>query len=70
MKAVLDEVRGSLDLAPLNAFVHRWWISACDSARDPRGGGRCTAGPNRCWPEDDAPRASHGAKSSPLVEAT
>ncbi|WP_342666900.1 DUF6247 family protein [Streptosporangium amethystogenes] len=21
----------------MNAFVHRWWISACDSARDPEG---------------------------------
>ncbi|WP_433217662.1 DUF6247 family protein [Microtetraspora malaysiensis] len=37
LKAVLDEVRVSLDLAALNTFVHRWWISACDSARDPEG---------------------------------
>jgi hypothetical protein len=37
LKAVLDEVRVNLDLAPLNDFVHRWWISACDSARDPEG---------------------------------
>lgn len=37
LKAVLDEVRVSLDLGALNDFVHRWWISACDSARDPDG---------------------------------
>jgi Family of unknown function (DUF6247) len=37
LKAVLDEVRVSLDLGALNAFVHRWWISACDSAHDPEG---------------------------------
>ncbi|OPG10432.1 DUF6247 family protein [Microbispora sp. GKU 823] len=37
LKAVLGEVRGSLDLGALNAFVHRWWISACDSVRDPEG---------------------------------
>jgi uncharacterized protein DUF6247 len=37
LKAVLDEVRVSLDLGALNDFVHRWWISACDSTRDPEG---------------------------------
>ncbi|GAA2886140.1 hypothetical protein GCM10010517_49820 [Streptosporangium fragile] len=37
LKAVLDEVRVSLDLSVLNAFVHRWWISACDSMKDPEG---------------------------------
>jgi hypothetical protein len=37
LKTVLDEVRVSLDLAVLNDFVHRWWISACDSAQDPEG---------------------------------
>jgi hypothetical protein len=37
LKAVLDEVRVSLDLGALNTFVHRWWISACDTARDPEG---------------------------------
>jgi hypothetical protein len=37
LKAVLDEVRLNLDLGVLNDFVHRWWISACDSARDPEG---------------------------------
>ncbi len=37
LKAVLDEVRVSLDLGALNAFVHRWWISACDSVQDPEG---------------------------------
>jgi hypothetical protein len=37
LNAVLDEVRVSLDLGVLNDFVHRWWISACDSARDLEG---------------------------------
>ncbi|WP_245674785.1 DUF6247 family protein [Herbidospora cretacea] len=37
LKAVLDEVRVSLDLSALNNFLHRWWISACDSVRDPEG---------------------------------
>jgi hypothetical protein len=37
LKAILDEVRVNLDLGVLNDFVHRWWISACDSARDPEG---------------------------------
>lgn len=37
LRAVLDEVRVSLDLGTLNDFVHRWWISACDSVRDPEG---------------------------------
>ena len=37
LRAVLDEVRVSLDLGVLSDFVHRWWISACDSARDPDG---------------------------------
>jgi hypothetical protein len=37
LKAVLDEVRVNLDLGVLNDFVHRWWISACDSAQDAEG---------------------------------
>ncbi|MFF5262217.1 DUF6247 family protein [Actinomadura viridis] len=37
LKAVLDEVRVSLDLRALNDFVHRWWISACDSVKDHEG---------------------------------
>ncbi len=37
LKSVLDEVRVSLDLGVLNDFVHRWWISARDLARDPDG---------------------------------
>src|SRR3954451_3146237 len=37
LKAVLDEVRVNLDLGVLNDFVHRWWISACDSVRAPDG---------------------------------
>ena len=37
LKAVLDEARVNLDHGVLNDFVHRWWVSACDSARDPEG---------------------------------
>ncbi|ACY96313.1 DUF6247 family protein [Thermomonospora curvata] len=37
LKAVLGEVRVGLDLGVLDGFVHRWWISACDSVRDPEG---------------------------------
>jgi hypothetical protein len=37
LKTVLNEVRVSLDLGALNAFIHRWWISACDTAKDPEG---------------------------------
>lgn len=37
LKAVLEEVRISLDLSVLDGFIHRWWISACDSAIDPDG---------------------------------
>jgi hypothetical protein len=37
LKAVLDEVRVNLDLGVLSDIVHRWWISACDSIRDPDG---------------------------------
>ncbi|MGK5550639.1 DUF6247 family protein [Actinomadura kijaniata] len=37
LKVVLDEVRVSLDLGPLNKFVHRWWITACASAANPAG---------------------------------
>ncbi|MDR2988697.1 MAG: DUF6247 family protein [Nocardiopsaceae bacterium] len=37
LKAALDEVRANLDLHVLNDFVHRWWVSACDSVRDPEG---------------------------------
>jgi hypothetical protein len=37
LRAVLDEVKVNLDLGVLNDFVHRWWISACDSTRDPDG---------------------------------
>ncbi|WP_344583199.1 DUF6247 family protein [Nonomuraea roseoviolacea] len=33
-KAVLDEVRVSLEFGALNAFVHRWWIFACDTAKE------------------------------------
>jgi uncharacterized protein DUF6247 len=69
LKAVLDEVRVSLDLGALNDFVHRWWISACDSARDPEGRRRMharaeqvlageAAAPARPWREMLAERQS------------
>jgi hypothetical protein len=69
LKAVLDEVRVSLDLGALNHFVHRWWISACDSARDPEGRRRMharaeqvlageEAAPARPWQEVLAERQS------------
>jgi hypothetical protein len=69
LKAALDEVRVNLDLGVLNDFVHRWWISACDSARDPEGrrrmhtraeqvlGGEAAA-PTRPWREILAERES------------
>jgi hypothetical protein len=71
LKAVLDEVRVNLDLGVLNAFVHRWWISACDSARDPEGRRRMhaqaeqipTGGPvpqTRPWRKILAERESDG----------
>ncbi|WP_242675668.1 DUF6247 family protein [Streptosporangium minutum] len=43
LKAVLDEVRVSLDLGALNGSVHRWWISACDSVKDSGGRRRMCA---------------------------
>jgi hypothetical protein len=69
LKAVLDEVRVNLDLGVLNDFVHRWWISACDSARDPEGRRRMharaeqvlageAAAPTRPWREILAERES------------
>jgi hypothetical protein len=69
LKAVLDEVRVSLDLGVLNDFVHRWWISACDSARNPEGRRRMharaeqvlagdTAASSRPWREILAERLS------------
>lgn len=69
LKAVLDEVRVNLDLGVLNDFVHRWWISACDSVRDPEGrrrmhvrAGQVAAGeatpPGKPWRELLAERES------------
>ncbi|HUD38097.1 MAG TPA: DUF6247 family protein [Streptosporangiaceae bacterium] len=69
LKTVLDEVRVNLDLGVLNDFVHRWWISACDSVRDPEGrrrmharAARILAGeptpPGRSWREILAERES------------
>ncbi|REE96907.1 DUF6247 family protein [Thermomonospora umbrina] len=51
LTAVLDEVRVSLDLGVLNDFVHRWWISACDSVRDPEGRRRMHAAARRVLAE-------------------
>ena len=69
LKAVLDEVRLKLDLRVLNDFVHRWWISACDSETDPEGRRRMharaeqvlageAAAPTRPWREILAERES------------
>jgi hypothetical protein len=69
LKAVLDEVRVNLDLGVLNDFVHRWWVSACDSERDPEGRRRMharaeqvlageAAVPGRPWREIVAERQS------------
>lgn len=72
LTAVLDEVRVSLDLSALNTFVHRWWISACDSVKDPEGRRRMhtkteqvLAGegvpPGRPWRDILAERGSEGS---------
>lgn len=37
LKAILEELRVSLDLSVLTEFVHRWWITAVDATRDPEG---------------------------------
>ncbi len=55
LKAVLDEVRVSLDLGVLNAFVHRWWITACDSVRDPEGRRQMHARVERVMAGEPAP---------------
>lgn len=34
---VLAEVRETLDLTKLHAFVHTWWLIACDNVTDPEG---------------------------------
>ena len=57
LKAVLDEVRVNLDLGPLNDFVHRWWISACDSARDPEGRRRMHARAEQVLAGEPVPQA-------------
>ncbi|MEU5876278.1 DUF6247 family protein [Spirillospora sp. NPDC047279] len=56
LKAVLDEVRVSLDLAALNDFVHRWWITACDSTRDVEGRRRMHAQAARALAGEPLPR--------------
>jgi hypothetical protein len=57
LKAVLDEVRVNLDLGVLNDFVHRWWISACDSARDPEGRRRMHASADQVLAGEPIPQA-------------
>ncbi|MEV4159801.1 DUF6247 family protein [Nonomuraea dietziae] len=56
LKAVLDEVRVSLDLGALNAFVHRWWISACDSVKDPEGRRQMHARAQQVLAGEEVPR--------------
>ena len=56
LKAVLDEIRVNLDLGVLNDFVHRWWISACDSARDPEGRRRMHTRAERVMAGEPAPQ--------------
>jgi hypothetical protein len=56
LKAVLDEVRVNLDLGVLSDFVHRWWISACDSARDPEGRRRMHARADQVMAGESAPQ--------------
>lgn len=71
LRAALDEARVNLDLGVLNDFAHRWWISACDSVRDPEGrrlmhirAEQALAGepppPTRPWREILAQRQSGG----------
>ncbi|MFD0661711.1 DUF6247 family protein [Thermocatellispora tengchongensis] len=53
---MLDEVGVSLDLGAPNAFAHRWWISACDSAKDPEGRRRMHAQAGRALAGDPVPQ--------------
>lgn len=57
LKAVLSEVGVSLDLGALSNFVHRWWISACDSVRDPEGRRRMHAHAAQILAGEPAPPA-------------
>lgn len=57
LNAVLDEVRVSLDLGVLNDFVHRWWITACDSARDPEDRRRMHARADQMLAGEPVPQA-------------
>src|SRR5260370_37187164 len=57
LKAVLDEVRVNLDLGVLSDFVHRWWISACASARDPEGRRRMHARADQVLAGEPTPQA-------------
>ncbi len=56
LRAVLDEVRVSLDLNVLNDFVNRWWFTACDSVRDPEGRRRMHALAEKAQAGHEVPR--------------
>jgi hypothetical protein len=58
LKAVLDEVRVSLDLGVLNDFVYLWWLSACDSVNDPEGRRRMHAVAERIQSGETVPSRS------------
>lgn len=58
LRAVLDEVRVNLDLGVLNDFVHRWWISACDSVRDPDGRRRMHARADQVMSGEQTPQGT------------
>ncbi|GAA4625021.1 hypothetical protein GCM10023196_027560 [Actinoallomurus vinaceus] len=49
-------MRVNLDLGVLNDFVHRWWISACDSTRDPEGRRRMHARAERILAGEPTPQ--------------
>jgi hypothetical protein len=57
LKAVLDEVRVNLDSGVLSDFVDRWWISACDSARDAEGRRRMHARADQILAGEPTPQA-------------
>ncbi|MEV4160089.1 DUF6247 family protein [Nonomuraea dietziae] len=70
LNAVLDEVRVSLDLGALNAFAHRWWISVCDSTKDPESRRHMHARAERALAGEEVPEGSHGVKSWPHTESS
>jgi hypothetical protein len=70
LKAVLDEVRVSLDLSALNDFVHRWWISACDSMRDAEGRRQMYARARQVRAENTVPQGRSWREVLSEYEAT